>query len=75
LLDDISEVSVAAAIAKRTFSIARQSIILGIVISIGLMAAYATGRFSPLSGAILQEVVDVIVIFNALRAHGGFKSE
>jgi len=72
MLDDVSKVATAAEIAKRTFSIARQSIVIGILISIGLMAAYATGRFSALSGALLQEVVDVIVIFNALRAHGSF---
>ena len=26
-------------------------------------------KFNPLTGAILQEVVDVVVILNALRAH------
>ena len=35
------------------------------------MAAFATGKFSPLLGAVLQEVVDVVGIFNALRAHTG----
>lgn len=69
--DDVSKVATAAGIAKRTFSIATQSIMIGIVISIGLMAVYATGKFSALSGAIVQELVDVIVIFNALRAHTG----
>jgi heavy metal translocating P-type ATPase len=73
LQDDISRVAVASAIAKRTFKIATQSILIGIFISIGLMGVYATGRFSALSGAIVQELVDVIVIFNALRAHGSFK--
>ena len=34
------------------------------------MFIFATGKFLPLYGAIVQEVVDVIVIFNALRAHG-----
>lgn len=72
--DDLSRVAVAADIAKRTFSIAKQSILIGIIISIGLMFAYATGRFSVLSGAIIQELVDVIVIFNALRAHGSFRN-
>lgn len=71
--DDISKVAAAAQIAKRTFSIARQSILIGIFISVGLMGVYATGRFSALSGALVQELVDVIVIFNALRAHGPFK--
>lgn len=73
LQDDISRVAVASAIAKHTFKIARQSILIGIFISIGLMAVYATGRFSALSGALVQELVDVVVIFNALRAHGSFK--
>ncbi len=71
--DDISKVATAAEIAKRTFSIARQSIMIGIVISVGLMAIYSTGRFSALSGALIQELVDVIVIANALRAHGSFR--
>lgn len=66
--DDLSKVAAAAAIAKRTFRIARQSIMIGIVISVVLMGVYATGRFSALSGAIIQEFVDIIVIINALRA-------
>jgi heavy metal translocating P-type ATPase len=71
--DDISKVATAVSIAKRTFYIGRQSILIGIFISIGLMGAFATGKFKPLYGALLQELVDVVVIFNALRAHGGTK--
>ncbi len=71
MANDIGRVAAAVSIAKRTFSIAQQSILIGIGISLGLMVLFATGKFSPLLGAILQEVVDVIVIFNALRAHGG----
>lgn len=67
--DDLSRVAVAFSIAKRTFRIARQSILVGIGLSIGLMAVFATGKFPPLAGAIIQEVVDVVVIVNALRAH------
>ncbi|MGH7488868.1 MAG: hypothetical protein ACREMY_25195, partial [bacterium] len=63
--------AVAFSIAKRTFSIARQSILVGIGLSIGLMAVFATGQFPPLAGALIQEVVDVVVIVNALRAHVG----
>jgi heavy metal translocating P-type ATPase len=69
LLDDLSRVAQAAAISKRTFRIAMQSIFIGMALSLGLMLVYATGKFSPLSGAIAQEAVDVFVIFNALRAH------
>jgi len=71
MADDISKVASAFSIAKRTFSIAKQSILIGIGISVALMLAFSTGKFSPLLGAILQEVVDVVVIFNALRAHSG----
>ncbi len=69
MLDDISRVAAAVTIAKKTFKIARQSILVGIGLSVMLMAAFATGKFPPLAGAIIQEVVDVVVIFNALRAH------
>ena len=69
MLDDLSRVAAATEISKRTFSIARQSILIGIGISIMLMGVFATGKFTPLAGALIQEVVDVIVIFNALRAH------
>jgi heavy metal translocating P-type ATPase len=69
MLDDVNRVAGAYAIANRTFRIARQSILIGIGLSIILMLAFATGKFTPLTGAIIQEVVDVIVIFYALRAH------
>lgn len=69
MVDDVSRVAMAFEIAKRTFSIARQSILVGIALSMVLMLVFATGKFTPLTGAILQEVVDVVVIFNALRAH------
>ncbi len=69
MLDDLNRVGQALSIARRTFSIARQSILGGIFLSVVLMLIFSTGHFQPLYGAILQEVVDVIVIFNALRAH------
>ncbi len=67
--DDLSYVAKAINIAKETLSIARQSIFIGIALSIGLMLIFATGKFSPVAGALIQELVDVVVIFNALRAH------
>lgn len=71
LPNDIGRVAIAVAIAKRTFRIAKQSILVGIGMSLALMLVFATGRFTPLMGAIAQEFVDVVVIFNALRAHSG----
>jgi P-type E1-E2 ATPase len=69
MLDDLGHVATAREIANKTFGIAKQSILIGIGLSVGLMLVFATGKFSPLAGAIVQEVVDVFVIFNALRAH------
>jgi len=69
MVNDLSRVAAAYEIAKRTFSIARASILIGIALSILLMLAFATGRFTALTGALLQELVDVFVIFFALRAH------
>ena len=69
MLDDVSRVASGLEIAKQTFAIARQSILVGIGLSLILMAVFATGKFPPLAGALIQEVVDVVVIFNALRAH------
>jgi cation transport ATPase len=39
------------------------------MLSLILMVIFSTGKFPPLFGAVIQEVVDVVVIFNALRAH------
>jgi len=55
-------------IAKRTIAIAMQSIGFGIGLSIVGMIFAAFGFIPPLAGAILQEAIDVSVIFNALRA-------
>ena len=70
LQDDVAKVASSIEIAKRTLFIAKQSVLVGIFISVGLMAIFATGKFQPLHGAIVQEFVDIIVIINALRAHG-----
>jgi heavy metal translocating P-type ATPase len=73
--DSISSVARAAAISGRTIRIAKQSIFIGIALSVILMIIFATGKFTPIYGALVQEVVDVIVIINALRAHHGDKIE
>lgn len=70
--DDVSKVADSFAISKRTLFIAKQSIMIGIGLSVALMLIFATGKFKPVYGAAIQEVVDIAVIFNALRAHGGF---
>lgn len=67
--NDFGYVAHAYAVAKKTFAIARQSIVVGIGLSVLLMLIFATGKFTAVIGAVVQEVVDVVVIFNALRAH------
>lgn len=55
-------------IAKRTVSIALQSIWFGMAVSVGLMAIAAFGYLPATIGALMQEVVDVVAIVIALRA-------
>ncbi len=69
MTDDLTRVAAAIEIAQKTFKIARQSILVGIGLSLVLMIIFSTGIFMPIYGALLQEVVDVVVIFYALRAH------
>jgi len=70
MLDDIGHVAEGVQIAKHTLNIASQSMLIGIGLSVGLMVIFSTGKFLPIYGAAIQEVVDIVVIFNALRAHG-----
>ncbi len=65
---DLSLVLSSLLIAKRTMRIALASIWFGIGASIIGMLFAAFGFLPPLAGALAQEVIDVLVIVNALRA-------
>jgi heavy metal translocating P-type ATPase len=67
LVDDISKVSEIIAIGQRTLAIAWQSVGIGIGLSFILMCIAALGYIPPVVGALSQEVIDIIVILNALR--------
>lgn len=67
LADDLRRLPVACHIARRSRRIARQSAGAGVVLSGMAMVAAAFGLMSPVQGALLQEVIDVAVILNALR--------
>ncbi|NYJ21647.1 heavy metal translocating P-type ATPase [Glaciibacter psychrotolerans] len=71
LVDDISRTARAVAIGHDTVRVALQSIWLGIALSVGLMLVAAFGFIPATAGALLQEVVDLAAILNALRAIGG----
>ena len=61
----------AVSIAQRSRSIAIQSAVLGMGLAFGFMFLGAFGVFGPVGGAVVQEVIDVTAIVNALRALGG----
>ena len=68
LVDGLQPLPKAFAIARRSFDIARQSVRVGIGLSsIGMILA-AFGWLLPIEGAVAQEIIDVAVILNALRA-------
>ena len=70
LVDRLDRVVNALAIARQSRAIALQSVVAGILLSVIGMIAAAFGLISPVQGALLQEVIDVAVILNALRALG-----
>ncbi|MBB6408917.1 heavy metal translocating P-type ATPase [Mesorhizobium sangaii] len=70
LTDRLQPVAGAVRIARRTRSIALQSIIAGLALSGLAMIAAAMGQITPVAGALLQEGIDVAVILNALRTLG-----
>ena len=68
LADDPSRLMDAIEISRRTMRIARQSIWAGLGISAAGMVLAALGYIPPIAGAATQELVDLAVIMNALRA-------
>lgn len=68
VVDRIGRVVDAVRIGRRALGIAHQSVLAGIGLSLVAMAFAAAGFITPVAGALLQEVIDVGVILNALRA-------
>ena len=75
LVDRLDPLADAIEIARRSRFIALQSAFVGIGLSIIAMAGAAMGYLPPVQGALLQEVIDVAVVLNALRALGGRPKE
>jgi heavy metal translocating P-type ATPase len=55
-------------ISRRMRAIALQSAVGGMALSVAGMIIAAFGHLPPVAGAISQEVIDVVVVLNALRA-------
>lgn len=68
LVDRLDRVAEAVAIARRSRRIAVQSIVAGMGLSGVAMGFAAIGWLPPVAGALTQELIDVAVILNALRA-------
>ncbi|MCB9992224.1 MAG: cadmium-translocating P-type ATPase [Hyphomicrobiaceae bacterium] len=68
LVDELGRLFQGIVVARRSRRIAYQSVVAGIGLSILGMVAAAFGYLTPVQGAVLQEVIDVAVILNALRA-------
>ena len=74
-VDRLDRLGEAAAIARRTRQIAIESMVAGMGLSLAAMGVAAVGLLPAVWGAILQEVIDVAVILNALRALRGGVTE
>jgi heavy metal translocating P-type ATPase len=71
VVDRLDRLVDAIRIAQRSRRIALQSVILGMGLAFAFMGAGAAGLFTPVAGAVIQELIDVAAIVNALRALGG----
>jgi heavy metal translocating P-type ATPase len=69
--DRLDRVADAMAIARRSRTIALQSVLAGMAMSFAAMFFGAFGLLTPVAGAVVQEGIDVAVILNALRALRG----
>ncbi len=67
LEDNLSKIADALATAKHTFSVARQTVLIGILLSIGSMALFSTGRFKAIYGLAVQTVIYVVVLVSTMR--------
>ena len=70
-VDRLDRLPEAIRIARRSRTIALQSVLVGMGLSVVAMLIASTGVLPPVAGAMIQEGIDVIVILNALRALGG----
>jgi heavy metal translocating P-type ATPase len=67
-VDRLDRLVEAMRVARRSRSIAVQSMLIGMGFSFAAMIFATAGLLAPVSGALLQEFIDVVAILNALRA-------
>ena len=71
LPNDLRKVTTSIEISRDTLKIAKQAVMIGIVICIILMFIAALGVIPAVIGALFQEIIDVVSILYALRALRG----
>lgn len=71
VVDRLDRIADAIAIARRSRRIADQSVFIGMGLAFGGMFLGAFGLLVPVAGAVVQELIDVFAILNALRALRG----
>jgi len=70
-VDRVDRVADAVHTGRRALHIARESVLVGMGLSIAAMGVAAAGYLPPVAGALFQELIDLAVILNALRALRG----
>jgi heavy metal translocating P-type ATPase len=70
-VDRVDRVADALHTGRRALHIARQSVLAGMGLSLAAMGIAGLGYLPPVAGALFQEVIDLAVILNALRALRG----
>lgn len=72
---DLGGVALVLDLAGQTTAIAKQNILAGLILTLGLIMVFASGNFRPLYGAIIQEFITVFVVvltlvrFKSLSKH------
>lgn len=70
LVDRLDRLIEALDIARHAVGIARQGVWVGMTLSVLAMLVAAAGYLPAVTGAVLQEGIDLLIIVNALRALG-----
>ncbi|RPF21883.1 heavy metal translocating P-type ATPase [Myceligenerans xiligouense] len=71
LVDSLAKLVDAVSIGRHTLRVALTAIWIGIGLSVGLMLVAMTGAIPAVTGALVQEFVDLATILYALRALAG----
>ena len=65
--DDLSKVSQAIRLSRRTLGVIRQNLALSLLVVVGLIAGVVTGHVNMAGGMLLHEASVLVVILNAMR--------